>query len=429
MTMKRFFSTCRIKRIASYFALATIGTVWATHTPAESIAITNATLYTANNEGTLENATLVFEDGVITSINPDTVVADRTIDGTGKIITPGLIGSLNQLGLVEVSAVASSRDAGEEKSDITFNPGLAYNPSSSAIPYNRKGGVTRSVITPYPSESNPFAGLATTVDLTGELDAKVDERAAVIAHLGAQDKGSRAAKLQQIRNALKEQQQKLAKAAEKKKKNKDKGEPSDKEQLLTALLQNNKPLVIEAYRASDLLALIKLKNDFGLNLIIAGANDAVVVKDALAAAQVPIIMSAMDNLPTNFDALHASLSNAAELEKAGVTVILTVGGYDSAHNLYQLRFDAGNAVANGMSREGALRAITANVATIFNINAGELAVGKQADLVMWSGDPFELSSRVEALWIDGSPYDTESRHDKLRNRYTTSSNMPEAYIK
>jgi len=86
-------------------------------------------------------------------------------------------------------------------------------------------------------------------------------------------------------------------------------------------------------------------------------------------------------------------------------------------------------VANGLTKAQALAAVTANVADAFNYNAGRIAVGKKADLVLWSADPFELSTRVEKMWIDGKEYSTQSRHDALRKRYMTKSDMPKAYLK
>jgi imidazolonepropionase-like amidohydrolase len=83
-----------------------------------------------------------------------------------------------------------------------------------------------------------------------------------------------------------------------------------------------------------------------------------------------------------------------------------------------------------MSREGALKAITSNVADIFNIeDAGSIAVGKAADLAIWSADPFEISTTLEKVMINGVAVSTESRHDKLRDRYMAESNMPRAYTK
>jgi len=420
--MKRFNKSVLKKSILA-LALTSCSSAWAAST-----AITNATIYTATEQGVLENATVVFEDGKITAINPSSVNADTRIDAKGQILTPGFIGSMNQLGLVEVGAVSRSRDAGFKKADITFDPSLAFNPKSSLIPYARKGGITRDVIVPSGGDS-VFAGLASVVDLSGEFDSVQTSKMAVLVNLGSESKGSRAHTLTQLIDKLEGQQKKLAKVkSAKKDKKADKKDPSKEEIILTALLKGEKPLIIRASRAQELLQLIKLKKQFSLNLIIADAGDAVVVKEQLAKADIPVIISAMDNLPGSFDSLNASLENAGILEKAGVTVGLTISG-DSSHNLYQLRFDAGNAVSNGMSKSGAIKAVSANIANMFGINAGEIAVGKAADLSLWSADPFELSSNVQTLWIGGEQVTTDSRQDKLRERYMKKSDMPTAYSK
>ncbi|TMP19059.1 amidohydrolase family protein [Pseudoalteromonas sp. S2893] len=390
---------------------------------AQSLAIINATLHTATEQGVLENASIVMDNGKITAINPQQVQADKVIDANGQIVTPGFIASINQLGLVEVSAVAGSRDAGEEKAGIDFDVSLAYNAHSSLIPYARKGGVTRDVITPHGGDSI-FSGLASVVDLSGDLQGDIQKQAALVVYLGERSKGSRAFTLQTLINKLEEHQTKAAK----KPKKDDDSTPSTEDKVMVKVLSGDMPLVVGVSRAADIIELLKVKERFGINLVLNGAQDAVVVKEQIAKAQVPVIMSAMDSLPSSFDSLHASLDNAAALEKAGVKVILTVGG-DASHNIYQLRFDAGNAVSYGMSQQGALEAVTSNVASVFNINAGSIEVGKAADVVMWSNDPFELSSHVSKMIINGEEVSTQSRQDKLRERYTTDSTMPRAYTK
>jgi len=412
-------------------ALASASSVYAT-----SIAITNATVHTVTEQGTLTNATVVIDNGIITAINPEQLTADQTIDAMGKILTPGLIGSMNQLGLVEVSAVSRTRDGAETKADITFDASAAFNPHSSAIAYSRKGGITTNVVTPRGGDSM-FKGQAFVADLTGDLDSIVENQTAVIVDLGSKSKGSRAFELQKLRHKFEDAQKVLDKAKAKVEEKSDETKNTDKkdkpakelkrdEKVINALIAGEKPLVAYADRATDLLALLALKKDFGLDLVIAGAGDGIRVAKQLAESNTPVIIGAINNLPT-FDALHQSLDSAAALINAGVNVVFSVSG--DMHNLYQLRFDAGIAVANGVTKEHALAAITANVADAFNINAGRIAVGKKADLVLWSADPFELSTKVEKMWIDGAEYKTTSRHDALRDRYTTESAMPRAYTK
>ena len=140
----------------------------ATAVNAASLAITNAKVHTVSSAGVLENATVVIDNGVISAINPESVSADQTIDAKGKVLTPGLITSMNQLGLVEVSAVANSRDAGEKKADITFVPSLAFNPKSAAIAFTRKGGITTNVSAPTGGDSM-FKGQTFAANLTGDF--------------------------------------------------------------------------------------------------------------------------------------------------------------------------------------------------------------------------------------------------------------------
>lgn len=389
---------------------------------AQSLAIINATIHTSTEQGVLKGASIVMDNGKITAINPAEVSADEIIDANGKIVTPGFIASNNQLGLVEVGAVAGSRDAGDDKAGIDFDVSLAYNAHSSLIPYARKGGVTRDVITPYGGDSI-FAGLASVVDLSGSLESDVQKQAALVVHLGERRKGSRAFTLQTLINKLDAHQTKLSK-----KDKKDDDKPSTEDKVMAKVLSGDMPLVISVSRAADIIELIKVKEQFGVNLVLSGAQDAVVVKEHIAKANIPVIISAMDNLPGSFDSLHANLNNAGLLEKAGVKVLLTVGG-DASHNIYQLRYDAGNAVSYGMSQQGALKAVTSNVADVFGINAGSIEVGKAADVVMWTNDPFEISSNVSRMFINGTEVSTQSRQDKLRDRYTTDSNMPRAYTK
>ena len=203
--------------------------------------------------------------------------------------------------------------------------------------------------------------------------------------------------------------------------------PSRSEQVMNAILSGDKPLIAYADRATDILSLLKLKQKFNLNLILAGASDSVLVSDEIAKANVVVMMSAIDNLPGSFDSLHNSLVNVTKLTKAGVKVIISNSG--ESYNINQLRFDAGVAIANGLAETSALAAITANVADSFNLNSGRIAVGKNADLVLWSSDPFEISTKVDAMWINGQAMSLKSRQDVLRDRYTTESTMPRAYTK
>jgi len=436
--MKLFkFSLASVASVSIIFG--TLSTAVSTSVEAKSLAITNAMVYTATSQGILKNATVIVENGKIKQIigqDETPIKTDESFDAQGKILTPGLIGAMSQLGLVEVSAVSSTRDAGDKKAKITFDPSLAFNPLSTVIPYTRKGGITRSIVGPAGGDSI-FKGQTFVVDLSGKFDSVLIANSAVVAAIGKKNKGSRAISLQKLFSTFEDAQKKLVKAekAAKKAKSQSKTKKAEAkaskelkrdEKIINAMLAGTKPLLVYADRATDILALIKLKKRFKLDLIILDAGDAELVTEQLVEAKVPVVIDAMRDLPSSFDSLHVSLKTAANLVKAGVKVAFF---NQDTHNMYQLRFNAGNAVANGLSSEAALAAVTANVADIFHLNAGKIAKGKTADLVLWSGDPFELSTRVEKMWIGGDEYSTKSRQDKLRERYLTQSDMPEAYTK
>ena len=418
----------------SLLALALAPSLAAFSSLAASLAITNAKVYSATEQGVLEGTTVIVDNGVISAINPASVEADQVVDAKGKVLTPGFIGSMNQLGLVEVGAVANSRDARDKKADITFDASLAFNPKTSVIPYTRKGGITTNVSVPQGGDSI-FKGQAFVAELTGDFDSVIATDKALIVSLGAKSKGSRAMDLQNLIDELESAEKahsKMAKSQSSKKADKKKSsdsdkEPSKKEQLMAKVITGQLPVIVYADRAIDLVQLIKLKDKFGINLVIAGAEDGAVVADKLAKAEIPVIINPISNLPGGFDSLHNSLKNAELLTSAGVKIALTVGG--DTHNLYQLRYNAGNAVANGLTKEQAIAAISANVADIFGLDTGRVAVGQKADLVLWSADPLDLNSHVEQMWISGQEYGTESRQDALRKRYTADTDMPRAYTK
>ncbi len=419
-------------KLIKYSLVAIALTSITTWVEARTLAITNATIYTATEQGVLNNATVIVDDGVISAINPATVNADEVIDAKGKILTPGFIGAMNQLGLVEVNAVAATRDARDKKAKIDFDASFAFNPLSSVIAYTRKGGITRDIVMPQGGESI-FKGQSFVVDLSGSFNSIAQANNAVFVVIGAKHKGSRALSIQTLFNRFEDIEKKLAKIekvkAKKGSKKSNKKEPAElkrDEKILVALLNGEKPLVVVADRATDLLALIKLKKRFNLNLIIAGAADAELVADDIVTADIPLLIDAMRDLPGSFDSLHVSLNTAANLINAGIKV-----GFiqQDTHNLYQLRFDAGNAVANGVAKDKALAAVTANIADMFNLDTGRIATGQTADLVLWSADPFEISTKVEKLWINGKEYSTQSRQDALRKRYMTKSDLPLGYTK
>ena len=188
-------------------------------------------------------------------------------------------------------------------------------------------------------------------------------------------------------------------------------------EALQPLLKQQAVLTVSADRASDILAALDLAREFRLRLTIVGGAEAWKVADELARARVPVVVEPTLNIPGGFDSMGARLDNAALLHRAGVPVVLAAPG--GTHNLRSLTQGAGIAVANGLPWEAGLTAITLGPARAYGVERthGSVAVGKVANLVVWSGDPFEFASAPVQVYVRGAAVRGTSRQTLLRDRY------------
>ena len=390
-------------------------------TLAQTVAITNAEIHTVSS-GVIHGGTIVVRDGRITAVGSNVSVPSgaRTIDGTGKVVTPGFMDSSSGLGLRELGRASQDAATSEEDIGASFNPVWAVNPANTFIPVARIRGLTSVVVVP--GGDQLFTGQGAVIALYGEtLDAMLrSESVAVYTAMGESGSsragGSRAANYRRLHDALWDARARTLEHDE----NDDNEDPfaeggrsslTDRElEVVEAVISGQIPIVVTVNRASDLRLALKLKEEFEISLVILGGAEAWRVADELAAANVPVILNVPSNLPT-FDGLGASLENAGILERAGVEVLLT-GDRGISHS-------AGLAVANGMTHAGALRAVTLAPATVWGLEneMGSLENGKVADLVVWSGDPFELSTSVEHVFISGQELPDDSRQERLFERY------------
>lgn len=399
----------------------------ATAASSEELFIRNATLYTMSGEGVIENGNVLVRKGMITAVGAQVRPPDgvTVIDATGKTVTPGLINSFTHLGLVEIERVSHSSDF------VTTDPGYsasfcvapAVNPMSTLIPVIRSHGVTLALAVPYPGH-DVFAGQGAVIRLVEAGSPMVDHSIAVFATYGSSGGrytgGSRATAYAKMREAFAD-----AREYQKHRRLVQRGTwrqlslpPRDLE-VLVSVLEGEKPLVVTVHRASDIVAMLNLSEEFSLRLVIAGASEAWMVVDAIADAKVPVILDPLQNIPITFDHLGARLDAAARLRRAGVTVLFAGVDYVKTHRAFFIRQAAGNAVAHGMPRMDAIAAITINPATVFGMGDefGSIEVGKQADLVVWSGDPLELLTIPEQVIIEGKVSSGTTRSTRLRERY------------
>jgi hypothetical protein len=195
-------------------------------------------------------------------------------------------------------------------------------------------------------------------------------------------------------------------------------------QALVPVVRGQVPLAIAADRASDILVALRLAREFRLRLVLIGAAEGWMVAREIATAGVPVVVNPLQNIPS-FERLGATLENAGRLASAGVHVALA--SFET-HNARKLKQGAGNAVAHGMPYAAALRAVTLTPAEIWGVadRYGSIEPGKDADLVIWDGDPFELTTRVEHVFIRGREVPPDTRQRELFERYRHVSNPGDA---
>ena len=188
-------------------------------------------------------------------------------------------------------------------------------------------------------------------------------------------------------------------------------------EALIPVVEGRMPLLIGVQRASDIRLALQLAREEKLKIILDGADEGWMVANEIAAAHVPVIVNPTDDLPSSFERIHASMENASRLQSAGVEVI--VANVAEGYRVRELRYLAGDAVAYGLPWDAALKAVTINPARAFGFadRAGSLEPGKDADVVVWSGDPFEPLSQPKAIFIKGEEQPLTSRQLQLRDRY------------
>lgn len=384
------------------------------------IAIVDTLVHTGSGE-ILENASVIIAGGVVQQVgrNIAAPAGAEVIAVKGSVVTPGLIDPLTSIGLVEISLEESTRDDEQGGQDLIragFRASDGYNPASSVIPITRAEGVTSAGVVPV---GGLISGQSAWVDLTGATATEAIARAplAIHVHLGGHNDGGHATAILRAREAF-DDARTFAKTRAAWERNQSRRlAPSrlDLEALALALA-GTIPVVFHVDRAADILASLAVAKEMGLRAIIAGGAEAWKAREALAAAKTPVIVLPLDADPSSFDTIAAREDNAALLHAAGVPLAISTG---STHNARKLRQVAGNAVRGGLPHAAAIAALTRGAAEAFGMGAryGTLAKGKVANVVVWSGDPLELSSRPTHVLVRGQVASLRNRQTELFERY------------
>lgn len=409
------------RRLAALAALAG-AVLFAAPAAAAPVLITGGRIIT-NTGAPLEGADVLLNDGRVQAVGRNLAAPAGAvrIDAAGKWVTPGLFAVISRVGMAEVG-LDDSGDigvSGDKPLSAALDAAPAFNPAAAAVAVSRAGGVTRAAIAP--DSEGLFAGRGAIVTLGGAEQAVLKPRAFMLLYAGERGagvaNGSRAAFWPLLEGALEDA---LAYPA------RYRGGQSGAvlgeldAQALQPFALGQAPILIAADRAADLREVLALKQRRpALKLAIVGGAEAWRLAGELAAARLPVVVDPMLALPGRFEQLGARLDNAALLEAAGVPVVIgqTPGG-DEAFQARLITQYAGNAVANGLRWDAAFAAISSRAAALLGLSdAGVLKPGARGDVVIWDGDPLEVSSAAERVFIDGAETPLRTRQDALLARY------------
>ncbi len=427
-----------------HFATALVSSLALMAAPAvaETVAITGGKVVVGDGSAPMDGATVVLRNGRVVAAGTNvTVPANaRRIDASGKWVTPGVFAGFSRIGLIEVNAVRATNDT--NAADSVFSAALdvqyAVNPFAAPVAVNRAAGVTRAVVSPSTAKSI-FGGYGAIVDLGQDSNPITKARAFQFVELGETGHrragGSRAAAHIMFRAMLNEARTYSRNPSLF---DSDLMKASDAKALLP-VINGSTRLLVHVESANDILKVLDLRKDFpSLKLVLVGVNEGWRVANAIAAAKVPVLASALSDLPYSFEDLAATQSNIGRMKQAGVEVAIGMINDRDAHQLrYSMQY-AGNLVAlnkvpraTGLSWDEAFAAISSKPAEIMGMGAqlGSLKAGRRGDVVIWTGDPLELSTQVESVFIDGVEQSLTNRQQRLRERYRNPAPgaLPKAY--
>ena len=421
-----------MKRSVSSSALAFLAMcAMTTAVSAQTIAITGGKVYPVSGPP-IEGGTVLMRNGKIVAVGKDVAIpgdAER-VDATGKWVTPGLVNANTNIGFGDVGFSGGPREEqakGHDGIAAGFQVWLGFNTQSMMIAPAREGGVTSVVASP---SGGLVSGQAAILDLNGALaltDLLVKAPATMVAQVeddGGAQVGAAGELIGKLRDLIED-----TKAYMRRKSDYERAQTRtfvatrrDLEAMIP-VVEGREPLTIVADQAAEIREVLNIAKDYGIKVVIAGGAEAWTMADKIAAAKVPVLTGAESNIPGSFSTLGSRQENAGMLRKAGVQVALIGNGAgdEELFNVRNLRYEAGNAVAYGMSWDDALRAITLAPAEIYGVSGsiGSLKPGSEGNVVVWSGDPFEFSTRAEEVFVRGKKIDAPSRQDMLAKRYET----------
>jgi len=392
---------------------------------AMAVALVGATIYTGDGPP-LREATIVIDgtriERVGTKVRPPEGV--KVIDAHGMVITPGFVAVSSRIGTLDIelepTSVEGTLPPGGDPVRAALRVADTYNPAAFTVPVARAGGITSALVVP---AGGQISGQAAWVDLaerdwlrrgSAALRVSLDDWGGSPAQT---PQGLRSAAFLRLREALTDARLYRAnRGPYLTNKLRALSISSGDLEVIDRALARELIVLVEAERASDILTVIEIAELYDLRVVIVGGAESWQVAGELARAQIPVVIDPFADLPASFATIGSRPDTAALLHKAGVRVIL--GDLDGPHFAHRLRQGAGNAVAQGMPYEAAIAAMTHVPAKVFGIaDAGDIRAGATANLVLWNGDPLEVTTWPQRMWIRGQEVSLETRQDLLTERY------------
>lgn len=410
-----------MRRVAATALPTLLATLAALPLAADTLAIEGRLIQTMGPQGAIRNGVVLVADGRIVAVGPAEQVAipanSRRLQA--QVVTPGLVDTKSAVGLSGLYNVDADQDQDEATNPNTAEVRAldAFNPRDPLLAYVRSMGVTTAQVAP--GEINPIAGQAGIFKLAGEIPEEMALRpvSAMVFNLGEAPKGfyggqkkapsTRMGTAALIRQALLEAQQ-FADKRERWEQADEKKEDARPErdlrlEALARVVRREVPALFVARRADDIMTALRLAKEFDLELVLSQATEGYLVREPIAEAAVPVLVGPTLERLGSMETMNATLENAALLAKAGVPIAFTAGfeGYVPKNRV--LLFEAAIAAVNGLGFDRALQASTIDAARILGVadRVGSLEPGKDADVVLFDGNPFEYTTHVEGVIIEG----------------------------
>ncbi len=392
----------------------------------QPIALVGGTVFPISGPK-IENGVVLFDKGRIVAVGSGDSVEipaeAKRINCRGKHVYPGLFEAHSQLGLTEVSAVRASDDRSEVGS---LNPNVkahvSVNPDTELIPVTRANGVLLALTKP---SKGLISGQAAVLQLDGWTfeDLALKPSAAMVVNwpsvpkeLEKDQSATSSDTVERLRKLLDE-----ARAYSAARKQNPESQPTDlRLEALQPVLSRRMPLLVRAESLAVIQSAVSFAVEQKLRLIIHGGYDAPLCAELLKKHNVPVIIAAAYRLPRRrSDDFDSGYSLARRLHEAGVRFCISGGAASRTWNSRNLPYHAAVSVAYGLPHDVALRAITLSPAEILGVSkrVGSLETGKDATLIVTTGDPLETPSNVTAAWVQGRKVDLSSRHVRLYQKY------------